>query len=97
MARAGTMFDTPGAISMRPKLVTLFPPPRFTTSSRAASAYSAAPRKASLRHSMGVVPAWSAWPMKVTQARRLPTMPSTEPMGMRAASRCGPCSMCSST
>ena len=79
-----------GATSMRPKLVTLLPPPRFTISSRAARAYSAAPRKASLRQAMGVVPAWSACPMKVTQDRRLPTMPSTSRWGYARLPGAGP-------
>ena len=95
--RSGTMLETPGPTSTRPKLVTLLPLPFVMISRRARRAYSAAAMKASRRQAMGVVPAWSAWPLKVTQLRRLPTMPSTTPMGIFAASRCGPCSMCSST
>src|SRR6266508_3931557 len=56
--------------------------PLATINLRARSAYSAPAMKASRRQAMGVVPAWSAWPVKVTQFRRLPTMPSTTPIGI---------------
>ena len=65
--------------------------------SRALSAYSAAARKPSRRRSIGVVPAWSAWPLKTIFERRTPTIEVTTPIGIPPSSSRGPCSMCSST
>jgi hypothetical protein len=47
--------------------------------------------------SIGVVPAWSGWPVTVTATRRMPTMWLTTPMGSPSLSSTGPCSICSST
>ena len=91
------MFGTPGRTSTTPMVVTARPSPPRTTSSRLFVAYSAAVKKASFRRSMGVVPAWSGWPTKVRRKRRIPTMPSTTPIGTSSVSSQGPCSMWSST
>ena len=56
----------------------------------------AAPARASLRRSMGVVPAWDSAPVTVISNQRWPCAPVTTPIGLPSASRIGPCSMCAS-
>ena len=61
-----------------------------TMCSRACSAYSAAARKASLRHAIGVVPAWSAWPMKMTRCAGCPRCPRRRRSGCPPPRGAGP-------
>ncbi len=49
------------------------------------------------RRDMGVVPAWLAWPSKVSSRRDWPTMASTTAREESHLSRTGPCSMWTST
>ena len=59
----------------------------------AASTNSAAAASASRRRSIGVVPAWPAWPSKARLKRVWPAIAVTTPSGRPAASSTGPCSM----
>ena len=53
----------------------------------------AAPTSASLRRSIGVVPACDSIPVTVTSNQRMPWTPRTTPMVLPSASRIGPCSI----
>ena len=53
----------------------------------------AAPTIASLRRSIGVVPAWDSMPVTVTSNQLMPWTPCTMPMVFSSASRIGPCSI----
>jgi hypothetical protein len=62
-----------------------------------AEVHSAAPVRASRRRGMGVVPAWSAWPVRLMARRVWPAMVETVAAGWLSCSRTRPCSMWSST
>src|SRR5439155_1226294 len=61
-----------------------------------ASTSSAAAVSASLRRSIGTVPAWPAWPVSSISIRLWPAIAETTPTGRARASSTGPCSMCTS-
>ena len=62
----GIAFDAPGSTAIRPTLAVIPAPARAM--SRSPRTARAAPARASRRTSIGVVPAWFAWPTK--RARR---------------------------
>jgi len=94
-ARPGTMLNAPGATSTCPQVTVPGGKPALAISA-ARVMNAAAPRRASRRRGRGVVPAWAACPLKVSQKERMPTMAVTTPMSSPASSRREPCSMCNS-
>ena len=91
----GTTLKEPGSIAMSPTVATQ-PGKSRTTVSRTPSTNAAAPRAASRRPSIGVVPAWRASPSNTTLNELEPMIPVTMPISTPARSSTGPCSMCSS-
>ncbi len=67
--------DDPGRAGVSAPVVPT--PPRSTAIRSIASAVSAAASPASRRASIGVVPAWEAWPAKLIRVRSTPAQPAT--------------------
>ncbi len=85
----------PGLQTTPPEVQTA-PLPARRAMSRISSSSFAAPARASRRWSIGVEPAWAAWPCQVISERSTPNVPITAPSGRSIDSSTGPCSMCSS-
>ena len=85
----------PGFVTQLP-IVQTAPSPVRAAMPRISSASLAAAASASRRLSIGVEPAWAAWPRKVIWWRSTPKVPSTTPSGRSIDSSTGPCSMWSS-
>ena len=90
-----TEVTMPGLHTTPPDVHTA-PSPTSAAIGRISSASFAAPASASRRLSIGVEPAWAAWPFHVIWWRSTPNVPSTTPSGRSIDSSTGPCSMCSS-
>ena len=95
VAVSTTEVTIPGFVTQLP-IVQTAPSPVRAAIPRISSASLAAAASASRRLSIGVEPAWAAWPRKVIWCRSTPNVPSTTPSGSSMASSTGPCSMWSS-
>ena len=82
-ARPGTTLYEPGSVAMSP-IVATQPGKPVVTVSRTPRTKAAAPRAASLRASIGVVPACRASPSNTTLNEAEPMIPVTMPMSMPA-------------
>ena len=93
----GTMLLAPGRTLTAPTVPTVLPVALASAAASTANAISAAPRNASRRSPIGVVPAWAAVPVTVRRRSCGAAIALTIPRREPRCSSTAPCSMWSST